>query len=101
METVEYKVILRTGPDRGKELVFRDSDGKIYRMFKRCRFTDKEGYTSAEMGHIAGNKRGEPEDTIRFNINDVGSVVLTAKNKRTANRCLDYWRFEKPFYRRK
>jgi len=102
MEQVRYCIILREGPDQGAEIYHRAPRDRIEHMLSGCRFTDQDGNTTLAMGYIAGNdtRHRKPEDTIRLNVHNPFSVVLTAQNKRTANRCMKYWNIPPPFYRR-
>ena len=101
-EQVRYCIILRTGPDKGAEIYRRAPRDRIDYMFSGCKFTDREGNVTLGMAHIAGNntKHGEEEDAIKLNVRNPLSVVLTAYSKRTANRCMKYWKIPAPFYRR-
>ena len=103
MELCAYKVFLRSGKQKNKELYFLAEKENIECIFRACRFKREDGYVTIGMAHIAGNnlKKREPEDNIKLNLNDLDSLVLTAQNKRTAKKCLDYWDIESPFYKKR
>jgi hypothetical protein len=94
-ENVKYFIILREGENAGKGQEFYAPKEAIERVFDGFGF-DKNGVCYAELGHIAGQEKGETEDELKID-KKKSLLEFTCQNEITANKCVAYWKLGTPF----
>jgi len=95
MRNAKYQINFRGGKYAGKRQYFPISQDKLEEILGSFKF-DVDGRNYAWLGHIAGQNRGDKADELYID-KKKRLLKFECKNKKTANKCAEYFKLPLPF----